>query len=79
MRLTALRVEASAALRRPAPSACPGGRAKPGALVPVHSVVVVLRGRQELWPEVGEYGTDWPELPWSGTRLQTPGLALLPL
>jgi hypothetical protein len=33
-------------------------------------VVLVLRGRQEPWPEEGEYGTDWPELPWSGTRFR---------
>jgi hypothetical protein len=38
--------------------------------VPVHSVVIVLRGRKEPWPEEGEYATDWPEVPWSGTRFR---------
>ncbi len=71
--LTALRIEASKAPRPPKPPAGhdgAGGRTKPRAMVPVHSVVLVLRGRQEPWPEEGEYGTDWPELPWSGTRFR---------
>jgi hypothetical protein len=34
----------------------------------VHSVVILVRGRKEPWPVDGEYGTGWPELPWSGTR-----------
>jgi hypothetical protein len=69
--LMALRSEGSKA---PRPSKPPAGHdpgpTKPRAPVPVHSVVLVLRGRQEPWPEEGEYGTDWPELPWSGTRFR---------
>jgi hypothetical protein len=71
--LAALRIEASKVPRSPKPPAG-GGDARsptrPRAPVPVHSVVLVLRGRQEPWPEEGEYGTDWPELPWSGTRFR---------
>jgi hypothetical protein len=71
--LTALRLEASTAPRAPRPPPkprVPNGPAKPRARVPVHSVVIVLRGRKEPWSEEGEYGTDWPELPWSGTRFR---------
>lgn len=71
--LTALRIEASKAPGPPKPPAAHDdavGRRKPRAPVPVHSVVLVLRGRREPWPEEGEYGTDWPELPWSGTRFR---------
>ena len=32
--------------------------------------MILLRGRKEPWPEGGEYGTHWPELPWSGTRFR---------
>jgi len=70
--LTALRLDASDASkapRSPKPHAA-DGRTKPRARVPVHSVVIVLRGRKEPWSEEGEYGTDWPELPWSGTRFR---------
>jgi hypothetical protein len=70
----ALRVEASRAPSRPKPLAPEGSAAaspkKPWAPVPVHSVVILLRGRREPWPEDGEYGTGWPELPWSGTRFR---------
>jgi hypothetical protein len=67
----ALRVEASKAPPRPKRSA-PEGSAptKPRAPVPVHSVLILLRGRKEPWTEDGEYGTGWPELPWSGTRFR---------
>jgi hypothetical protein len=69
--LMALRVEASKAPRPPKPEA-PEGQApqKPRAPVPVHSVVILLRGRREPWPADGEYGTGWPELPWCGTRFR---------
>ena len=69
----ALRIEVSTAPRQPKPRAGPGAagsRTKPRARVPVHSVVIVLRGRKEPWPEEGEYRNDWPELPWSGTRFR---------
>jgi hypothetical protein len=67
----ALRVEASKAPPRPKRSA-PEGSAptKPRTPVPVHSVLILLRGRKEPWTEDGEYGTGWPELPWSGTRFR---------
>jgi hypothetical protein len=71
--LMALHVEASKAPLRPKLRADPDAserRSKPRARVPVHSVVIVLRGRKEPWPEEGEYGNDWPELPWSGTRFR---------
>jgi hypothetical protein len=70
----ALRVEARKASPRPKPRApagsAPASPTGPRAPVPVHSVVILLRGRKEPWPAYGEYGTDWPELPWSGTRFR---------
>jgi hypothetical protein len=70
--LLALRVAASKAPRGPKPPAPEGAASTtekdPRAPVPVHSVVILLRGRKEPWPEEGKYGTDWPELPWSGSR-----------
>ncbi len=74
--LMALRIDESTAQRRSTPRAgsdptdAAARRTKPMARVPVHSVVIVLRGRKEPWPEEGEYATDWPEAPWSGTRFR---------
>jgi hypothetical protein len=67
--LSALRVETSRAPCEPTRSG-DEGRTEARAPVPVHSVVIVLRGRKEPWPEAGAYGTDWPELPWSGMRFR---------
>lgn len=71
--LMALQIEAS----KTSPSQKPDAierRSTLRARVPVHSVVIVLRGRKETWPEEGEYGNDWPELPWSGTRFRIEGV-----
>jgi hypothetical protein len=72
--LLALRNEAAKAPPEPKPKAAEGAAEgappKPRAPVPVHSVVILLRGRKEPWPDGSEYGTDWPELPWSGSRFR---------
>ena len=67
--LSALRVEATRAPRELMRSG-DDSRTEARAPVPVHSVVIVLRGRKEPWPEEGAYGSDWPELPWSGMRFR---------
>jgi hypothetical protein len=36
----------------------------------VHSVVILLRGRKEAWPDEAEYTTGWPEVTFSGVHLR---------
>jgi hypothetical protein len=44
--------------------------APPGPLPPIEAVVIVLGGRREPWPSMGEYRTGWPEAEFSGVRFR---------
>lgn len=41
-----------------------------GPLPPVESAVIVLGGRQQPWPPLGQYRTSWPESPFSGVQFR---------
>ena len=73
----ALHDEAAQALPVPDPEplADTQGGAKPSrthltAPVPVHSVVILLRGRREPWPEEAAYATGWPEASFGGVHMR---------
>jgi hypothetical protein len=40
------------------------------APVPVHSVVILLRGRKDPWPEEAAFATGWPEMAFCGAHLR---------
>ena len=62
--------EAAKAPSLPQPRLPPGTPAKLRAAVPVHSVVILLRGRKEPWPEQAAYATGWPEVSFCGAHLR---------
>jgi hypothetical protein len=69
--LLALRREVSGAPPTPKPKPPEGtARPKPRAPVPVLTMVILLCGRKETWPEEIAYATGWPELAFSGAHFR---------